>query len=219
MSNQQNCYVIGVCGKSCSGKTTASHAIQKLANETFNKNKNINEQTNDIVVVSQDWWYKGGNSETNFDIPDTVDFDEMILQLNDLINGKEIYAPIYDFTTHSRKKEKQLIKPAKIIIVEGILIFYKKELRDMFHLKVFVSALPEMCYERRLKRDVDERGRDIKEVKMRYFRDVLPASSHYVDPTLQYSNIVLVNNEDDKFVGLDILLDHIKNKVQSMCGN
>jgi len=88
MSNQQNCYVIGVCGKSCSDKTTASHAIQELANETFNKNKNMNEQTNDIVVVSQDWQYNGSNSKTNYDIPDTIDVDKMVLQINDLINGK-----------------------------------------------------------------------------------------------------------------------------------
>jgi uridine kinase len=197
--NDGNVYVIGICGVSCSGKSTASIEIQDLA-----KNNGI-----DVTVLSQDSCYKGGNVDTNYDVPDAVDFDLLISLLEALIAGKDVNCPIYDFTTHLPKKEFNVLKPSKIIIVEGILIFYVERLRKLMNLKVFVSALPELCYERRLKRDVEVRGRDPKEVKKRYFNHVLPSSSHYVLPTLQYSDIALINNTDGQFVGLKILLDHI----------
>ena len=90
------------------------------------------------------------------------------------MQGRSINSPIYDFSTHSRLKQTKKINPCKIIILEGILIFTQKELLDLINLKVFISAYSELSFSRRLKRDVEERGRTIQEVTTRYFKDVLP---------------------------------------------
>ncbi len=204
-----DCYIIGVCGSSCSGKSTICCEIVKLIESIRGTTENI------VAIVSQDSYYHCGNASTNYDVPEAIDFNLMISHLKDLMKYKAIQSPIYDFATHSRLAETKLIGPAKIILIEGILIFSNKEIRDMCNLKIFVSAHPELMYARRLKRDTEFRGRTEDEVRDRYFRDVLPASKHYVEPTKDFSDIVLINNTNHKFVGLEILLDHIEKKINS----
>lgn len=205
-------YIIGVCGPSCSGKTTTCKMIIDKANKTIQNLLNDKEE-NFVSVLSQDSYYKGGNRETNYDIPDAIDFKLMISHLRDLSRGKSINCPIYDFTTHTRKKDTIKIDPAPIIVVEGILIFFVEELRNLCNLKVYVEAIRELRYERRVTRDIKERGRDRKEVMERYFKHVLPSNEHYVEPTMNYTDIVLMNNRDNEFVGITILLDHIEKKI------
>ena len=203
-------YVIGVCGASCSGKTTICQKMIKKINSILG-----NDQRS-VTLISQDSYYFGGDSETNYDIPDSIDFNLMIDHITQLKNGNEIDCPIYDFNTHSRKNETKKIQPSSIIIIEGILIFSVEKLRSLCNLKVFVSAYPELRYSRRVKRDTEERGRSNDEVNERYFRDVLPASRHYVDPTIEFSDIALMNNTFGKFVGLEILLDHVEKKIKEI---
>lgn len=193
-------FVIGICGASCSGKTTVSKEIMKRYNDQ------------DIQIISQDNYYFGGDVNTNYDIPSAIDFSKLISDIKDLIQGKAIDMPVYDFKTHNRKEETVRVEPKKHILVEGILIFCKKELRDLFNLKVFIMAYGELCYFRRLRRDVEERGRTLKEVSDRYFRDVLPSSKTFVEPMIQFSDIALINNTDWEFIGLDILVDHLDKK-------
>jgi uridine kinase len=189
-------YVIGVCGQSCSGKTKAVNSIRESLS-TF------------ATVISQDSYYFPGHAETNFDVPQSIDFDLMISHIKMLIAGIEVEAPIYDFTTHCRSSTTKKLLPAKVLLVEGILIFTQKELRDLMDLKVFISAYSELAFSRRLKRDVEERGRTISEVTERYFRDVLPSSKCFVEPSESWADIVLKNNIQDRFIGLKILIDHI----------
>jgi uridine kinase len=195
-------YVIGICGASCSGKTTVSKEIMKRY------------QNDDILMISQDNYYFGGDSTTNYDIPSAVNFPKLISDVKDLISGKEIDLPLYDFKTHSPLKETERVKPKKYILVEGILIFTQKELRDLLDLKVYILTYGELCYYRRLKRDVEERGRTHSEVSERYFRDVLPSSKTYVEPMIQFCDIALVNNVEWKFIGLDILMDHLDKRLK-----
>jgi len=190
-------FVIGICGASCSGKTTVSKEI-------MNRYEN-----QDILVISQDNYYFGGSEDTNYDIPTAIDFEKLVGDVKDLIAGKSIEMPQYDFKTHSRKEKTITVEPKNHIVVEGILIYSSKELRDLIDLKVFIMAHGELCYFRRLKRDVEERGRTQKEVSERYFRDVLPSSKTFVEPMMQFSDIALINNTDWKFIGLDILMDHL----------
>lgn len=190
-------YMIGICGASCSGKTTVSKEIMKRYN------------SNDILMISQDNYYFTGNDSTNYDIPSAIDFEKLISDVKDLMDGKEIDMPLYDFKTHSRKKETIRVEPKKYILIEGILIFTQKELRDLLDLKVYILSYGELCYYRRLKRDVEERGRTHNEVSERYFRDVLPSSKTFVEPMIQFSDIALINNVEWKFIGLDILMDHL----------
>jgi len=193
-------HIIGICGASCSGKTTVSKEIMKRYH------------LDDILMISQDNYYFGGNEETNYDIPSAIDFEKLIQDILDLSNNKEIDMPQYDFKKHQRCAETIKVKPKKYILVEGILIFYRKELRELCDLKVYILTYGELCYYRRLKRDVEERGRSVKEVSERYFRDVLPSSKTYVEPMIQFSDIALINNTDWKFIGLDILMDHLEKR-------
>ena len=191
-------HVISLVGASCSGKTFCLNAIKNALPEES------------VTVLSQDHYYFSGNEETNYDVPEAIDFDLLIRHVKDLIEGKSIQCPIYDFATHSRLNETITIKSCKIIIVEGILIFTQKELLALFDLKIYISAYPELALSRRLKRDVEERGRTIEEITERYFKDVLPSTKRYVEPSEDFSDIVLKNNTKDKFIGLQILLNHIK---------
>jgi uridine kinase len=194
-------YIIGICGASCSGKTTVCTQIMKRY------------ENQDLLMISQDNYYFGGSQETNYDIPQAIDFEKLIDDVLQLYRGLPIEMPQYDFKTHKRKEETILVHSKKYILVEGILIFSNKKLRDLFDLKVFIVSYGELCYYRRLKRDVEERGRTKEEVSERYFRDVLPSSKTFVEPMMQFSDIALINNIEWKFVGLDILLDHLDKKI------
>ena len=191
-------HVLSICGASCSGKTFCLNTIKNAL------------PAENVTVLSQDHYYFSGNEETNYDVPEAIDFQLLIKHVKELIAGNSIQCPIYDFATHSRLKQTIEIKSSKIIIVEGILIFTQKELLSLFDLKIYISAYPELALSRRLKRDVEERGRTIEEITERYFKDVLPSTKRYVEPSEDFSDIVLKNNTKDKFIGLQILLNHIK---------
>lgn len=199
-------YIIGVCGASCSGK---SRVCTEISNKIIGNNKNV-------TILSQDRYYKGGNILTNYDKPDAIDFKQFISDLDKLREWLSIDAPIYDFTTHSRKKLTCKIDPKPIIIVEGIFVLYNEDLRKRFDLKIFVDAEPALCFSRRLERDVKERGRNQQEVTERYLRDVIPSNTIYVNPSKNWSDIVLMNNINDQFIGLEILNNHIVTKIKEM---
>lgn len=205
-NSNKGVYVIGVSGPSCGGKSTVCQEIMDRIKLTGKH----------IVILSQDRYYKGGNNETNYDVPDSLYFDEMVSDLQNLCQGKDVKVPVYDFSTHNRKPERELIKHASIIIVEGILIFYYELLRDLFDVKIFVTAKRELRYERRLKRDVVERGRNEEEVKQRYFSHVIPSNELFVEPTMEQSNITIWNNVANQFIGLEIILDHIDKKIMDL---
>lgn len=207
--NLNKTYVIGVCGPSCGGKTTVCKEIENKLIPTHNNN-------NVICVISQDNYYIGGNAETNYDLPESIDFNLLISHVKDLISGKDISMPIYDFSTHNRKEETHEYSPTKIIIIEGILIFSNEELRKLCNLKVFVEANDILCYTRRLKRDTQERGRTFEEVEKRYLEHVVPSTKQYVYPSRDNADISLINNTHGKFIGLEIFLDHIEKKINEI---
>ncbi|AYV82190.1 MAG: phosphoribulokinase / Uridine kinase family protein [Homavirus sp.] len=235
-------YVIGVCGTSCSGKSRVCNEISQQSNllvkDQISQQSNllvkdqISQQSNLLVkdqisktmttngelvtILSQDRYYKGGDSQTNYDTPEAIDFDYLIEQLDELCNWQPVNAPEYDFTRHCRKSTTHTISPNHIIIVEGIFVLYNEQLRKRFDLKIFVEAEPALCLARRLERDVKERGRDQHEVTERYIRDVIPSNTLYVNPTKNWSDIILMNNIKEQFIGLTILNDHIAKKIDSL---
>lgn len=198
-------FVIGICGPSCSGKTTASKKIQEELEKKGEDN---------VVLVSQDQFYKGGNAQTNYDKPEAIDFDLLVSELKELKAGKTVQAPEYDFTTHSRKDETIEIKSAPIIIVEGILIFCYPELVALIDLKVFVQAKPELYFQRRVARDVVERGRLQDDVIKRYMEHVSPSNELYVMPSSRYADIILQNNIEHQFIGLEVMISYIGMKLE-----
>ena len=179
--------VIGVCGGSCSGKTTVCENIEALF-------------PNNINTIKQDSYYKGGNENTDFDNPSSLEFEYMVSQLKNSIQGNPIHVPIYDFTTHSRKEETIYMEPKKIILIDGILIYTVPELLELCDLRIYVNADLDTRYKRRRDRDIKERGRNIAEVDMRWTRDVKPNHMKFVEPSKRHAHIIInndVENTDD----------------------
>ena len=188
-------HVVGICGQTCAGKG-------KMV-------KGIIDNVEGVTVIHQDSYYFTGNENSNYDIPESIDFPLLNSHIKSLLNGESIECPVYCFKTHSRLTETREVKPCKILIIEGILIFTQKDLLDLINLKVYISTYPELAFSRRLKRDVEERGRTISEVTERYFKDVLPSTKKYVEPSENFADIIIPNNSSN-FLGLEVLIGHLK---------
>ena len=178
--------VIGIAGGSGSGKTT----LMKNLVETFGDH---------VTVVSHDNYYKRHDELTyeertklNYDEPAAFDTDLMVSQLDQLRRGDPIDCPVYDFTVHNRSSETVHIVPHKVIIVEGILIFENEALRDLMDIKIFVDTDADIRLCRRIKRDVNKRGRTLESVLMQYQQTVKPMHEKYVEPSKKYANLVVL---------------------------
>ena len=181
----KNSLVIGIAGGSGSGKTT----LLKNIIQTFGPA---------ITVISHDNYYKRHDELTyeercklNYDEPDALETDLMVAQLQLLREGKEILCPVYDFTVHNRSDETVCVKPERVIVVEGILIFENKALRDLMDIKIYVDADADIRICRRIKRDVNKRGRSLESVITQYQETVKPMHEKYVEPSKKYADIVV----------------------------
>ena len=180
-----NILVIGIAGGSGSGKTTLV--------------KNLMTQFGpQITVLSHDNYYKRHDELTyeercllNYDEPTAFDTSLMVYQLDQLRHGKAIQCPVYDFTVHNRSDETLTVQPEQVIIVEGILIFENKELRDLMDIKIFVDAAADIRICRRMKRDVNKRGRSLESVITQYQQTVKPMHEKYVEPSKKHADIVV----------------------------
>ena len=180
---------VGITGGTGSGKTTISEELKKEFGES------------DIGFISQDSYYNdNGNlsfdekNKINFDHPDAVDFELMINHLNLLKNGKNINQPIYSFIHHNRTEKTKLLKPKKIMIIEGLLILNNIKLRDLIDLKVFVDTTKNLRFKRRLNRDINQRGRTAEEVIELFNSRLNKMHNLYVEPMKEFCDIVIDNN-------------------------
>ena len=199
--------IIGIAGGTGSGKTTV---VNQILHEL---------PTDEVCVISQDSYYNATNdlsyeqrTKINFDHPKAIDFDLLVDHISKLKNGEVIEQPIYSFITHNRTKDVLITHPRKVVIVEGILIFNSKELRDLFDIKIFVHADTDERLIRRIKRDIEERGRDVSEVLTRYQTTLKPMHLQFIEPTKNYADIIIPN---DRFntVAIDIVRTVISNKL------
>ena len=205
----QEILVIGIAGGSGSGKTT----LLKNIIGTFGPA---------ITVISHDNYYKRHDEMTyeercklNYDEPDALETDLMVRQLQELRSGREILCPVYDFTVHNRSDETILIKPERVIIVEGILIFENEDLRNLMDIKVFVDADADIRICRRIKRDVNKRGRSLESVIMQYQETVKPMHEKYVEPSKKYADIV-VPEGGKNLVALAMIQGYISRYLEGM---
>ena len=201
--------VIGIAGGSGSGKTT----LLKNIIQTFGPA---------ITVISHDNYYKRHDEMTyeercklNYDEPAALETDLMVRQLEQLKNGQEILCPVYDFTVHNRSDETMLIKPERVIIVEGILIFENKELRDLMDIKIFVDTDADIRICRRIKRDVNKRGRSLESVILQYQETVKPMHEKYVEASKKYADIV-VPEGGKNLVALAMIQGYISRYLEGM---
>lgn len=192
-------YIVGITGGTASGKTTL---VAKLASKFH---------ATELCIISQDSYYKKTNGLSkkekialNFDHPDAIDFDLLFLHLRQLKNNKPIEQPVYSFKTHNRTLETVKTYPKKIIIVEGILIFNDKRILNLLDLTIFVSADANIRLERRITRDVKERGRDREEVIARYKSTLKPMHDLYIEPFKDKTDIIVPYNTENKQIIADL---------------
>ena len=194
--------VIGIAGGTCSGKSTL---IQKIKDEFGDT----------ITMLSHDFYYTAHNDipfedrkKLNYDHPDSFDTDLMIGHIKQLINGETIERPVYDFTIHNRIDETVTVRPSKVIVVEGILIFENKELRDMCDIKVFIDTDADVRIIRRIVRDVSERGRTLESVVTQYLTTVKLMHEQFVEPSKKYVDVIIPEGGYNK-VALEMLNERI----------
>ena len=200
-----NTIFIGIAGGTGSGKTTLTeHLAQRFG-------------TN-ISVVHHDNYYKRQDAPyeirclQNYDHPDAFDTDLMIEHLKQLKAGRPIECPIYSYSDHNRTDETETIQPTKVVIVEGILIFADKQLRDLLDIKIFVETDADVRILRRALRDVEERGRSMQSVVQQYLTTVKPMHEQFVEPSRKFADIVVLEGGHN-LVALDIIMQRIANHI------
>lgn len=195
--------VIGIAGGTGSGKTTLM--------------KRLVERFADVVsVISHDNYYRRLDHLTmeercrvNYDEPQSLETDLMVRHLQMLRNGEAVDCPMYDFSVHNRSEQTIHIEPRRVIIVEGILIFENKQLRDLMDIRIFVDTDADVRLCRRIRRDVNKRGRTLDSVLQQYQETVKPMHEKYVEPTKKYANIVVPEGGKNA-VALDMIMGHIQ---------
>ena len=202
----ENILVIGIAGGSGSGKTTLMKNI-------------VARYGDDITVLSHDNYYKRHDELTyeercqlNYDEPAALETDLMARQLDRLRQGEAIDCPVYDFTVHNRSDETVRIEPRKVIIVEGILIFEDRALRELMDIRIFVDADADIRLCRRVKRDVNKRGRSLESVLTQYQQTVKPMHEKYVEPSKRYAHI-LVPEGGKNAVALELIMNLIHKHI------
>lgn len=200
--------LIAIGGGSGSGKTTLSDYLETIFKD-------------DLVRVSYDTYCNDRShlspeerTKSNYDVPESYDAPLFSKHLKELLGGKSIQKPIYDFKTHSRIKETQLVEPKKIIIVEGIMIYQVPGIRDLLDLSIYVDTDADVRVLRRLSRDVKERGRTIESVIDQYLTTVKPCHYKYIEPTKDDCDIVFINNDNN---GLDeIQIEKVMRRINEL---
>ena len=198
-------FLVGVAGGSGSGKTFFSHALVNKLNQSVGEDIcEIVYQDNFYIDQSDKFDHDGGS--VNFDHPEAIDFKLLADCLFELKQGKVSEIPVYDFATHTRKPVTLKVKPTKIIIVDGILIFHSEPVRKLFDDLVFFETPESLRFQRRLERDVKERGRTPEGVHQQFHKQVKPMHDLFVEPSKKFANTIV--NDVGQFN--DVLNDYFQ---------
>ena len=194
--------VIGVVGGSGSGKTTVARAILDAAEVR-------------AAFLDQDAYYKDlahltleERRKVNFDHPDALDNDLLVAQLEMLAAGTAIDKPTYDFAAHTRAVPTVRVEPAPIVVVDGILLFTDRRLRDLFDIKVFVDVADDIRFIRRMQRDVQERGRTVDDVVRQYLATVRPMHLEFVEPSKRHADVIIPQGGQNR-VAVEMLVARV----------
>ncbi|MGF9907689.1 uridine kinase [Brevibacillus porteri] len=200
-----NPVLIGVAGGSGSGKTTVAKELYRQF------------QNDSVTMIEQDSYYKDQShlspeerALTNYDHPFAFDNDLLLAHLQELLQGKAIQKPIYDFKEHNRKPEQIQVDPKDVIILEGMLILEDERIRDLMDIKVFVDTDADVRIVRRIVRDIEERGRSLDSVVTQYLNVVRPMHLQFIEPTKRYADVIIPEGGYNR-VALDLLSTKISN--------
>lgn len=199
--------VIGVAGGTGSGKSTLVKRLQ----EAF--------RNDDVATLCHDYYYKGHpeltyeeRTKLNYDHPQAFDTDMMVEHIRALKNNVPIERPVYSFVEHNRTDETVPVKPSKVIIIDGILIFENKELRDLMDIKVYVDTDADIRLARRILRDVRDRGRSMESVITQYTTTVKPMHEEFVEPSKRYADVIIPEGGFNS-VAVAMLIQNIRSIV------
>jgi len=196
-------FVVGIAGGTGSGKTTVAH---KLASAM---------PAGRCVTIEHDAYYRDQGhlspeerAKINYDHPGSLESSLLVEHLRELRGGRAVAVPVYDFATHTRRRETRTVEPARVIVVEGILVFTELELRDQMDIKIFVDTDPDIRLMRRIRRDLEQRGRTFQSVRDQYYATVRPMHIEYVEPTKRWADLIIPEGGDNR-VALDVLLGQL----------
>lgn len=199
--------IIGICGGTGSGKTTVVNKILDIL------------PADHVAILSQDSYYKDNSDlsleerkHINFDHPDAIEFDLLFKHINELKKGNSIEKPIYSYITCTRSSETIHIDRKDVILIEGILLFNDKRIRDICNVKVFVDAPADERLMRVIRRDIIERGRNVEETLKRYVETVKPMHEQFIEPTKRYADIIIPLGGENT-VAINILASTIRQKL------
>jgi len=200
--------MIGIAGPSCSGKTRLAEQLVQL----------LGEQS--AVVISLDAYYRdlsrldmASRERRNVDVPQALEYSLLARQMKMLANGENIHIPVYDYALHVRSEKRVEVSPRDIIIVEGLFALYWKEIRDLFLTRVFIDIDDRIAYDRRIKRDLAERGSTLDYVTEHYKKNVRPMCEKYVLPTREHAHMV-VRGDEPVEKSADLALSHLKRGIR-----
>lgn len=194
--------VIGIAGGTASGKTTIVNKLKDFFGD-------------DVELISHDSYYKAHDdmpyeerAKLNYDHPSSFDTDRMIEDIKALKRGETVYIPVYDFSIHNRTEKTVKVEPKRVIMIEGILIFENKELRDLMDIKIFVDTDADERLMRRIIRDMKYRGRTIESMITQYQTTVKPMHEEFVEPSKKYADIIIPRGGENK-AAMEILKGHL----------
>ena len=198
--------MIGIAGPSASGKSLLAHTI-------------VNELGSEqVAIISEDSYYKElthlsmeERAKVNFDHPNALEHELLVKHLQQLREGLPIEVPTYDFKQHSRGQKTRLIKHRQIIILEGILLFADKQLREMMDIRIFMDTSFDVCLMRRIKRDMMERQRSIESILSQYHNTVRPMCLQFIEPSKRYADVIVPRGGANR-----IAIDMIKAKIREL---
>ncbi len=199
--------IIGICGGTGSGKTTIARSIVEAVGRA------------NVVLVEQDSYYRNladmpldERHQANFDHPDSIDSDMLVNHLMRLKQGLSVEMPLYDFVTHTRSEEIEIINPKPVVIVEGILIFAEPRVLDLLDVRVFVDTPDDVRLMRRLRRDINERGRTFERTLDQYERTIRPMHFEFVEPSKRHADIIIPEGSNTG-VTVEFLCSMVREKL------
>jgi uridine kinase len=197
-------FLIGVSGGSSSGKTTVATRLAELVDPSY------------LAVLKLDSYYVDRADQplevraaANYDHPDAFDWELLVRHLDQLADGTPVEVPIYDYANHTRSGRCEVVPPARIVVVEGILVLWDPALRSRFDLKVFVDTDADLRFIRRLRRDVAERGRTAESVINQYLETVRPAHLQFIEPSKRYADVIFPEGGRNN-AALEVLLARVR---------
>ncbi|XP_048245325.1 uridine-cytidine kinase 2-like [Haliotis rufescens] len=206
-------FLIGVAGGTASGKSSVCAKIMDQLGQAA-----VDHKSRQVVIVCQDSFYRNltpdegkraNKGEFNFDHPDSFDNELMLKTMKAIAACKTVDIPSYNYITHSREDRGQVVYPTDVVLFEGILMFYWKDIREMFHMKLFVDTDPDTRLSRRVLRDIQERGRVLEQILNQYTSFVKPAFEEFCLPTKKYADVIIPRGAENT-VAIDLIVQHIQ---------